>query len=94
MSEELKQAAGATKQVAEAIIQSPKTAFLSAGFTATIHRWLESFAPMVSFTAQIAGLILVIILARYHWVNTQLKKKELDETNRRYKELQDIEGKQ
>lgn len=74
-------------QVVATIAQNPKTAWLTAMVTGASNWALAYLPPIVALVAQIAGLILVCVLIRYHWINTTKQKIEIEKMEKLKREL-------
>lgn len=57
------------KQVAEAVASHPKTSALIA--TTPLYAFINSLNPVLDFIATSLGIVLVVVLIRYHWQNTK-----------------------
>jgi hypothetical protein len=55
------------KQVAEAIISSPKFSYFIYTITTIEIWWIDWGKPLVDASASILGVILLIVLIRKHW---------------------------
>ena len=59
------------RHIGEAIASNPKTSMMVVAMTNLSNWWVEWGSPLVSFTTSILGLVLLIVLIRYHWENTK-----------------------
>lgn len=75
MSEELKQAA---TQAATQIATHPKTAWLTV-FIVNMSEWyVEWISPVIVALTSILSFVIMILLVRYHWINTDKLKIDIE----------------
>lgn len=75
MSDELKQAA---TQVITQVATHPKTAWLTV-FIVNMSEWyVEWISPVVVALTSILSFVVMILLVRYHWINTDKLKKDIE----------------
>ncbi len=55
----------------EAVISNPKTSFLAIAITNFSNWWIEWGNPLISAATSICGLVLTIVLIRYHIQKTK-----------------------
>ncbi len=65
-----------TKQIIETIASNPKTSYFAVFITTLETWWIEWGNPLVDAAASILGLVLLIVLIRYHLQNTKKLIKE------------------
>ena len=66
-------------QITEAIVSSPKTSFFAVAVTNFSNWWIDWGSPIVSAVTSILGLVLLIILIRYHLQNLKRLIRENEE---------------
>lgn len=62
------------KQTVESIASHPKTTAVIA--SSPLYAFINKLNPVMDFVATILGIILVLVLIRYHWQNTKKVIKE------------------
>lgn len=93
MSGEIKQAA---TQIMTQAATHPKTAWLTV-FIINISEWyVEWISPVIIALTSMLSFVIMILLVRYHWLNTDKLKLDIEKQiseNERIKELENqIEG--
>lgn len=75
MKEELKQMAGET---AQQVISNPKSA-TAIGVLANFNAWyVEYGSAILQFLTSLFGLILILVLIKYHWANGRKVQMEIE----------------
>ena len=75
MSTELKQAA---TQAVTQIATHPKTAWLTV-FIVNMSEWyVEWISPVIIALTSILSFVIMILLVRYHWINTDKLKMDIE----------------
>jgi len=75
MSEELKQAA---TQAVTQVATHPKTAWLTV-FIVNMSEWyVEWISPVIVALTSIISFVIMILLVRYHWINTDKLKMDIE----------------
>lgn len=79
------------KQATIQVITHPKTAWLTV-FIVNISEWyIEWMSPIIIALTSILSFIMMILLVRYHWINTNKLKMDIEiqvKKNRKIKELE------
>jgi len=88
MNSELKQAA---TQTITQVATHPKTAWLTV-FMVNIAEWyVEWVSPVIIALTSILSFVIMILLVRYHWINTDKLKLDIElqiAESKRFKELE------
>lgn len=58
-------------EITEAVISNPKTSYFAIAITNFSNWWVEWGNPLISAATSIGGLILTIVLIRYHLQKTK-----------------------
>ena len=66
------------KDIVQEIVTHPKTSWLTVAMTSFSNWWVDWGSPLVDALASISGLILVLVLIRYHWQNTKKIMRDND----------------
>lgn len=83
MKEELKQMAG---DVAQQAISNPKSA-TAIGLLANFNAWyVEYGSAILQFLTSLFGLILILVLIKYHWANGRKVQMEIAKEERENEE--------
>ncbi len=53
-------------EVTEAVLSNPKTSLLAVMVTNLSNWWIDWGSPIIDATASVLGVVLLIILIRYH----------------------------
>lgn len=66
------------KEIAAQIVTHPKTAWLTV-FIVNVSEWyIEWLSPIIMALTSVASFAVMIILVRYHWLNTKKLKLEIE----------------
>ena len=57
------------KQQLTELAQSAKGGWLALAATQISNWWVDYGSPLIDASASIGGLVLIIVLIRYHWKN-------------------------
>ncbi len=89
MSSEIKQAA---TQMMNQAVTHPKTAWLTV-FIVNISAWyVEWISPVILASTSILSFVIMILLVRYHWLNTDKLKLDIEKQLAENKKIKELEN--
>lgn len=79
------------KQIATQVITHPKTAWLSV-FIVNVSEWyIEWISPVIIAMTSILSLIIMILLVRFHLLNTQKLKIDIEKQGEESEKIRELE---
>ena len=75
------------KQVVSSIVTHPKTAWMTVFFVNLSEWYIEWVSPVIIALTSILSFVIMLLLLKYHWLNTKKLEMEIKEQIRKSKEV-------